>query len=1582
MGHGSSGAPPCGFLDDQQVEGAGLVLQTSGVGYNSRRYDWIYKAPNDATQTCLDWRDDAYSRSTWNSNISVALESGCFYKGDRLIGRDNLSLLTENNCYGIFINRDDDIIQEGVIGRNEVQKIEIGEANKGTFTLSFGGQTTSAIAYDATAATVEDALEALSSIGSGNVVVTGNAKGPYIVTFAGTLAYTNVATITINTSGLSLDGSASGDDLTKYHFSVTQGNHSTYRDRLSYGADLSGSIRFELQEGVQSGTFKIRYRRETMSTTHPEVVEESDVVIETADIPFDATMPEIAAAINGSFAANDLTGWVVTPTSVNPRGAIASHTVLPGGSTKLQSGSEYFRRGAGTYGDGGRGADGGITNYGGVNVQLFYSEFPLVDFQTQVGLQISRGWNDKYKCTFYDTATLGVDTTNIKMKPGKTIFPQPLFSHRQAREAGIDALGDLGRVPLQNLYVRLRILDKQENVVYHQTTGDPSLRYKGVSRPNAEYDATNQAAFYSGDKVSKVQDAVNNAFGAGIITVSSVDSSEAGWVSDKSFKTGKKWSAFSTENGRTNPGGDYHDRNVENSLSYGGLFFTIADASIYSDITKYELVLEPYYWGGVAAIPVDHFLPARGASIWSGRKRHSGESKGIGNTSSNFYGGLRLDDKAFGIALMEDLKNTAGLHRYDNYPDLEAIMNYFGWGGQPRQGDWIYKSVIGDGVLSTTEVDPVTGTVTVLTEGNDNISLSMMPRSAVYVTKEHNIKPNPLSPQGTLANVTDVNFIATSGNPSLNEESDYEVTYMSLASGVKVGQKFVSRSSRKVTDAPSSKDKIVGFGVTYIDEKDEEAATSQTKDRLTISAYDDVVSPVDAVTIMRSDVPAEGRDDSTGLFGVTNMPTNPLPQTIFNVQATGESIARLTSHNDQKPSLQLLHGNNFPEYGFEAEYNVLGRRVDMSVFHDFEKSALMSLDATNKYVGFATLTPNEMITVSGHDGGSASISLSEQDFTPNKTEGFGKIYVKPKSSTVNQNQTQAVMFLDDGGNSFDLTFNKFDVEEGMILYSDVNKNTYGGISCPDNRTDVISQGQQSNTAYGHSALNKITTGDGNLAIGVDAGKSITAGSNNVILGSTANDLTIGSKNIAIGYNNFVGGENSNNNIIIGNDELGKNLNLDNTLLIGHGSRVLIKGTLGPNDGDKNLTLPNGALSITSTNEIDTLKLTNEDNYHGSSFGAASIIEKIDTNSDWPDAAMAFIFTGSGDAGNDGIYNREALFSLRHNAEPMTGRTSYFTASPARPTAELRGDLNLRGAIRFGDGTSINSSSGTVIIAGSGLSSQINVAEGNQQFDLNIEELSKSELQATITAENSYLALSTDSKVGKISISELNPFVGAGLTRILDNYNHAFTDTSTIDTVSNSYTNYFGYRAGHDSSGIQYTNFMGPEAGYEIKTADYSNFFGYRAGYQADNAQHAVFIGSSAGYNADDSAYSIFIGDSAGQNTNSSRSIGIGDNALESVTGTMNIELTAGVGGSNRIIGNGNISNKLAIGNIIGGDMNTKKVSVGVANVSPTATLQVQSSSSADTNLQEWKNEAGTVVAYLTRNGDLYLKGTVNVSGIA
>lgn len=77
-----------------------------------------------------------------------------------------------------------------------------GSPTGGNFTLSYNGQTTSNIAYNATAATVQTALQALSTIGTGNATVAGSAGGPYTITFAGALANTSVGTITANGSGL------------------------------------------------------------------------------------------------------------------------------------------------------------------------------------------------------------------------------------------------------------------------------------------------------------------------------------------------------------------------------------------------------------------------------------------------------------------------------------------------------------------------------------------------------------------------------------------------------------------------------------------------------------------------------------------------------------------------------------------------------------------------------------------------------------------------------------------------------------------------------------------------------------------------------------------------------------------------------------------------------------------------------------------------------------------------------------------------------------------------------------------------------------------------------------------------------------------------------------------------------------------------------------------------------------------------------------------------------------------------------------------------------------------------------------
>jgi hypothetical protein len=86
---------------------------------------------------------------------------------------------------------------------NEVQTVTItGTPAGGDFTLTFSGQTTTAIAYNATANAVELALEALSNLAPADVAVTGSAGGPYTVTFAGAYEDTDVPVMTKNAAGL------------------------------------------------------------------------------------------------------------------------------------------------------------------------------------------------------------------------------------------------------------------------------------------------------------------------------------------------------------------------------------------------------------------------------------------------------------------------------------------------------------------------------------------------------------------------------------------------------------------------------------------------------------------------------------------------------------------------------------------------------------------------------------------------------------------------------------------------------------------------------------------------------------------------------------------------------------------------------------------------------------------------------------------------------------------------------------------------------------------------------------------------------------------------------------------------------------------------------------------------------------------------------------------------------------------------------------------------------------------------------------------------------------------------------------
>lgn len=108
---------------------------------------------------------------------------------------------------------------------NEVQQLQIVDAEGGTFTLTFDTQTTSPIAYGATAGAVQAALEALSNVAPGDIVVTG---GPdtYTFTYGGQYACTNVPQITADCTELTGPdpGAAPVDLLTADTYGVLAGS--------------------------------------------------------------------------------------------------------------------------------------------------------------------------------------------------------------------------------------------------------------------------------------------------------------------------------------------------------------------------------------------------------------------------------------------------------------------------------------------------------------------------------------------------------------------------------------------------------------------------------------------------------------------------------------------------------------------------------------------------------------------------------------------------------------------------------------------------------------------------------------------------------------------------------------------------------------------------------------------------------------------------------------------------------------------------------------------------------------------------------------------------------------------------------------------------------------------------------------------------------------------------------------------------------------------------------------------------------------------------------------------------------------
>ncbi|MEI7702497.1 MAG: hypothetical protein WCK86_22075, partial [Planctomycetia bacterium] len=144
---------------------------------------------------------------------------------------------------------------------NEVQTIalETGTAS-GTFTMtvSYNGNTwqTAALAFDATAATIQSTLNtAISSVGSATVARSGSAGSATLtITFAGSLSGKNLAPVTVTTSTVTPTAGGS--------FTVTYGGQTTRPINLVSGTSVQASLmQLELQRlsNIGSGNVEVTW---------------------------------------------------------------------------------------------------------------------------------------------------------------------------------------------------------------------------------------------------------------------------------------------------------------------------------------------------------------------------------------------------------------------------------------------------------------------------------------------------------------------------------------------------------------------------------------------------------------------------------------------------------------------------------------------------------------------------------------------------------------------------------------------------------------------------------------------------------------------------------------------------------------------------------------------------------------------------------------------------------------------------------------------------------------------------------------------------------------------------------------------------------------------------------------------------------------------------------------------------------------------------------------------------------------------------------------------------------------------------
>lgn len=256
-----------------------------------------------------------------------------------------------------------DVTQVAVAGKPEVHKITLDNATGGTYTLTnnfgAGNETTAAIAYNATAAAVESAIEALVSVAAADIAVYGNTGGPYTLVWGGAYDDTVVNLFTAtssltNTPAVTLSVSTKVEATGPNHFDAAKnwsggavpstGDTLVFRDTsvpLLYGLSQSGTTpaAMEFHESFL-GTVGLPDTNENdypeYRTTALRIGEAADaqtiaisvrggssrIRLDTGDCPVTLQISDTGISDNGEPAALRWTGTAATNTVVYLSGSV------------------------------------------------------------------------------------------------------------------------------------------------------------------------------------------------------------------------------------------------------------------------------------------------------------------------------------------------------------------------------------------------------------------------------------------------------------------------------------------------------------------------------------------------------------------------------------------------------------------------------------------------------------------------------------------------------------------------------------------------------------------------------------------------------------------------------------------------------------------------------------------------------------------------------------------------------------------------------------------------------------------------------------------------------------------------------------------------------------------------------------------------------------------------------------------------------------------------------------------------------------------------------------------------------------